>query len=325
MQTTEAITSDQELEFAATLATALPSPPRMPPVELRLRVRTSPALRRLLPTRLMVSRAVRRGQALWEQSPAEREEAMAAVATVIARTPRAREMGEIARGHLIESEADGALFWQPWSTPGLDAVSTERLRDALVGDRGVVLSPCHTGPYPGSPELVLKALGYVPQLVAGPWFFDTPSPDPWGRRLARWRKGSRAPVINAKGSFPILVKLLERNVPVHLFFDMPGPHKTCFLGKPAMLADGSARLAVESGALIVPIRTRRRGHDRHVDVAGPLDPREFAGVEEIHCALAAQHERWILERPEEMTDPRSFGWVATPDAWDRPRRADRPR
>jgi len=87
-----------------------------------------------------------------------------------------------------------------------------------------------------------------------------------------------------------------------------------------MLADGSARLAFEADALIVPLRARRAGHRVWVDIGTPLDPREFSGVEALHDALAVLHERWILEDPAAMADPNSFGWDhgAGPHAWIRP-------
>ena len=47
------------------------------------------------------------------------------------------------------------------------------------------------------------------------------------------------------------------------------------------------------------------------DVAPPLDPRDVASSEELHDALAAVHERWILELPATLEDPNRAG------AWER--------
>jgi len=60
-----------------------PPPPRMPPATLRIRVKTSPWLRRVLPTRLVVARAVHRGQRIWEDSQLAREEALAMMKSAI--------------------------------------------------------------------------------------------------------------------------------------------------------------------------------------------------------------------------------------------------
>ena len=101
---------------------------------------------------------------------------------------------------------------------------------------------------------------------------------------------------------------------------MPGPCETHFLGKPAMLANGTAHLALMADALIVPMRARRVDHHAWADVDTTLDPRDFAGPDELHNALAVVHERWILENPAALQDPREIGWEAgaTPQAWVAP-------
>ncbi len=313
------------------LADALQAPrrpsqsPRMPPASLEIRVRTSLWVRRLLPTGLVVQRAARSGAQAWTRSPERRAGALAAMEAIVAGTARAHELTELAREHLIESEADRALFWQPWPTPSVDAHSIDLVRGVLHSNRGVLISSCHLGPYFRTMS-VFAALGQVPFSVAGRWFFEKPSPDYWGRRVARWRRGCSTRLIRSDGSFPILLALLERGELVFIFFDMPGPRGTRFLGKPTMLADGTARLAMQTGALVLPLRARRVGHRVWVDAGAPLDPHDFADVNELHCALAALHESWILELPATMADPNSFGWGegATPAAWIRPEPVERP-
>jgi acetoacetyl-CoA synthetase len=281
-------------------------PPRMPRASLGIRVKTSPWVRSVLPTRLLVNRAARRGQAIWEWSVSEREDAVAAMETIIAGTPRAHELRELAQLHLIESEIDRALFWQqPWSAK-VDAGSAARIRAALSEDRGVLLSASHIGPYYRL-QCAPPFNGRDTYLVAESWFFESPSPNHWGRRLARWRKGTKSRLVLSDGSFPIIQALLERGDLVFVHFDMPGPRETRFLGKSAMLADGSAQLAVRADALVLPLRTRRVGHNVWVDAGAPLDPHEFADADELHDALAARHERWILENPEAMENPAARG------------------
>jgi hypothetical protein len=104
---------------------------------------------------------------------------------------------------------------------------------------------------------------------------------------------------------------------VFVFFDLPGPRQTRFLGKPAMLAEGTAQLSVRTGAPVLPVRARREGHEVWVEATAPLDPNDYAGADQLHEALAQVHERWILENPAAMEDPREIGWQdgATPEAW----------
>jgi lauroyl/myristoyl acyltransferase len=312
------------LAEALAMAKRPPPLPRMPPASLKIRLKTSPWLRRLLPTRVLVKRAERRGRVLWGESPRAREHALATMATIVGSTPHALQISEHAREHLIECEVDRALFWQPWPTSNIDEQSATRLREALSADRGVLLSACHLGPFYRALSAV-RAAGDVPYAVAGPWMFEKPSPDLWGRRIARWRKGAVCRHIRSTGSFALLAALLERGKTVLVYLDMPGRRKTHFLGKPAMLADGIARLAVEADVPVLPIRARRVGHRVWVDVAAPIDPRDFEDVGELHEAVAALHESWILEFPAAMADPRGFGWGdgATADSWTQPESVDR--
>jgi lauroyl/myristoyl acyltransferase len=309
-----------DAELSATLARVArrPRPPRMPPVGLRIRVKTSPLLRSLIPARALLGRAVRHGRELWETSPEQRENAIATVAAIVAGTARGEEIEALAREHLIEREVDRVFFWRHWSCK-LDDHSAVVVREALTSGRGVVVSACHSGAY----YLSMRALPFrraEQYSVVGAWFMEPPSHDYWGRRLARWRKGAHGLPITARGSFPILAALLARGKLLYLFYDMPGSRETRFLGKTAMLADGTARLAAATDALVVPLRAQRIGSRVWLQATAPLDPREHADAAALHRALAAHHERWILEEPAMMTDPNGFGWDggAGPQRWSRP-------
>jgi lauroyl/myristoyl acyltransferase len=319
------MTVEENFDLRAALERArLPAqPPPTPPASLGVRLRTAPSSRRLLPTPLVVRRAQRQGARTWARDPAERERARAAMAAVVAGTPHAHRVDELARAHLIEREAHRVLFWQPLGTAGIEPRSQAHLDAALAAGRGVLLSSCHTGP-------VFQTMSVVAArrpgsfCVAAPWFFQAPSRDLWGRRLARWWRIAQARgehVLPSTGAFPLLRALLAQRELVWLLFDMPGSRETRFLGKPAMLAGGSARLAGEADALVLPLRARREGHRTWVDVAPALDPRHHAGEGELHEALAALHERWILERPAALEDPRRKGaWEegASAEGWMRP-------
>jgi hypothetical protein len=309
---------DPDLSAALERVGRRPRPPRMPPVDVKMRVKTSPSLRSLIPARPLVARAARKARALWDRSPEQRESAIATISAIVAGTARGEEIEGLAREHLIEREVDKVFFWRRWSCK-IDDSSAPLLREALSSGRGVVLSACHSGAH----YLSMRALpaGHPKQYsVVGAWFMETPSHDYWGRRLARWRKGARGCPVPARGSFPILAAVLSRGKLVYLLYDMPGSRATSFLGKTAMLADGTARLAVETDALVVPLRARRIGSRVWVQVAPALDPREYADAGELHRALGVHHERWILEEPAMMTDPNGFGWEggAGPQRWSRP-------
>ena len=296
-------------------------PPRahMPGGPAALRLKTSAVANWLLPARLAVARAERVGASNWELGGEERERSTEAMRAVLTGTGRAGELEELSRAHLAESLAARALFWQrPW-TAGIDGESSRRIERALGAGRGVLLSACHLGPY----QRLDRAAPFRRRrtyLVPGDWYFEEPAPGPWGRRLARWRNATKSRPVRGTGSFRMIQALLERGEGVFLFFDLPGPRQTRFLGKPAMLAEGTAQLGMRTGAIVLPLRARRDGHRVQVEAGEAIDPRELGGVDELQERLAATHEAWILESPASMEDPREIGWQdgATPEAWIAP-------
>jgi hypothetical protein len=296
---------------------------RMPPATLRVRLKTSPALRRAVPTKLVVQRANRSAQRLWEASPSAREWARVRMEAIVGGTSRADEIDELARDFLIDDEVRRSLFWQPWRYGPLPAESHQRLAEALAADRGTLISWTHLDFFYKAGRAVVE-LGHDLYRVTGPWLLETPSNDVWGRRLARWRNAFSSPhdlFVCAPRSYPVLRSLLEAGETVLIAFDVPGPRETRFLGKRVMLADGTARLAAESGARILPTRSLRVDGRIVQEYAPPLDPTELGSAEAIHNALAAVHEGWILEAPATLEDPRRAGfWEdgATAVAWTLP-------
>ncbi len=295
----------------------------LPRASLRTRLATSPRLRGLAPRAALIARAQAHGRERWEQDPQARDRARAALRAIVGGTERAGEIEALAREHLIERAIDESLFWGRWEAPALDGISRTRLGDALSRPRGLLVSSCHTGPYLLALS-VLPEYGRIPYSAAGPWSFEDVKPGYWGRRIAHRRNQARARderLVYSIGSFPVLRSLLEEGELVSVFFGMPGGRETTFLGKPVMLTSGSARLAVASDALILPVRTRIAGSQVRLDVAEAIDPREHDGVESVHDALAAVHERWILERPAALEDPNRPGsWegCATERGWPLP-------
>ena len=148
-------------------------------------------------------------------------------------------------------------------------------------------------------------------------------PGYWGRLVARRVDGMRtngARMLPAAGSFPVLLALLQAGESALVQFDVPGRERVQFLGKPVMMRTGTAKLSMEAGALVAPVRTRREGQHVWLDAAPSLDPHDFSDVLEMHRALASVHERWVLEHPEALEDPlRPGSWAgATPEGWPAP-------
>ncbi|HEY1451351.1 MAG TPA: hypothetical protein VGF47_10385 [Solirubrobacteraceae bacterium] len=313
---------DKKLSNLPEGAEYLPKP-AMPRVSPRLMLKTSPTLRRPLPTRLLLARSERKVRRLWASHEGTRRYWLGTMESIVAGTDHAAELEQLALAQVIERDAWDTLFWQPWEQLLLDEQSREHILSPISSGRAVILTACHTGPF-FHRTITLSANGVHPATVAGEFWFEPPSSDMWGRRLARWRRGVPVlPVVRQRGSFKVLATLAADHVPLLLYFDMPGRQETRFLGKPAMMVNGTARLAVDAEALIVPIRCQRVGHRVREEAFEPLDARDFASVDELHQKLADVHTRLILEHPAQMSAPSEFGWGngATPEIW-RPPSAD---
>jgi lauroyl/myristoyl acyltransferase len=318
------MSSHADLTSALAEARRSTQAPPMPSVDLPLALATSRRLHRLLPPTLAALAGEAHARVAWRASASVRERAHATMHAIVGGTERAHEAQALARAHVINSYAQRMLFWQAPGPTSLDEQSLSSLRSTLSLGRGVIISCCHLGPF-YDVTTCASAVGRHSFVVAGDWFFEQPSPDYAGRRLAHWwaKIASRGNCLISSGnSFATLQALLEEGEVAQIFFDSVGSRQTTFLGKPVALASGTARLALATGALVLPVRARRDHARVWIDVTSPIDPQGFADVDQLHSAIADVHSRLILERPETLENPRRPGaWEhgATADAWVSPR------
>lgn len=273
-------------------------------------------LPRRLPTRLALALAARRGRRTWREV-AVRDAARATAEAIVGPGPH---VDAVARAHLAVTAAREEFILRPWANRRDAVVGVEHLRAARGAGRGVVVSYCHAGPFPGLGATVARCTPDVVNIV-GDWLFvDEADPIRRRRRLA-WRsmlEDEGVPLLAARGSFDEAVRLLSRGGVVFLAFDMPGSQQTEFLGRPVMLASGTARMAAAGDALVVPAARRLRRYRPSSHFAPALDSRDHDDWTSLHDSLAAAHSRAILEHPGSLEDPRRVGvWGpgATADAW----------
>ena len=268
--------------------------------------------RRLVPAPVAVALAVARGRREWSD-PERREAARAAIDAIVGPVV---ERDALARQHLIEHAVREELIWRPWQFARAPLEGREHPTRAAAAGRGVIASLVHSGPFPAA---AASLVGVTPRTcaVVGRWMRLPGPDDAMERRRLRWlanfeEAGVRT--VEAPGSYPVLVEVLRAGDLVLLAYDAPGPHATTFLGRPILLGSGTARLAADTGAIVVPI-WRARDRWRPYTVAGPpLDPRDHAGWQELHDALAAIHTRWIRSRPAALENPLPTRLVPAPSA-----------
>ena len=90
-----------------------------------------------------------------------------------------------------------------------------------------------------------------------------------------------------------------------LAFDVPGSSPTAMAGKQAYLASGTARLAYETGALVVPVLTDDSRPLPEGRVLAPVDASKYGGWQQIHDRLAQLWGDIFLQMPQLM-EPTGF-------------------
>ena len=136
--------------------------------------------------------------------------------------------------------------------------------------------------------------------VVGAWLLEQPTPDErgCGRPLAARDRARRGRADRRPGCFGRVVELLRERELVTIAFDLGGSAPPVrMLGLDAALASGTARMAFEAGAVVLPAVRMRRRHRIFTELGPPLDARRFSGWEELHAAIAAAHDRWMRPYP----------------------------
>jgi lauroyl/myristoyl acyltransferase len=264
-----------------------------------------------------------RGRLRW-RGPRAREQSRRAMDAILG--PAAVPDG-LARDHLAHHAVREEFIRRPWMVRGMPVEGVEHLQRAHATGRGVLLSYCHLGPFPGLGVTAAEHAGNVHQ-VALAWLAN-PRPDP--SQLTRWQAwrsmftAAGVPLIAANGCFPVVQELLSRGAVVVMAFDWPGSAESMFLGRPVALASGTARLSHMTGALVVPVMRYLHRWRPRTAFGPPIDPARHAGWPDVHVAVAARHEQWILDRPAALEDPRrTAAWEASATAlrWGAPPAAE---
>jgi lauroyl/myristoyl acyltransferase len=123
--------------------------------------------------------------------------------------------------------------------------------------------------------------------------------------------------VRAAGSARTFTRVLRGGGRVLLNIDVPGKTPVRFLGKPVELMSGTARLAMSTDSVVVPVLPLPHGRRWRLHIGAPLDPREFDSWDELLQVTVTAVEELVLQAPEYLETPlRDGGWAeATRDGW----------
>ncbi|CAB4867732.1 unannotated protein [freshwater metagenome] len=270
--------------------------------------------------RLGFLRAGLRGRLRWRDRQ-DRARARAAMEAVVGPGPG---IDRLARRHLALHEQREHFVLDQLSSRRADPAGVAVLHELYAQRRGVLLSYCHHGLFANIGAPAARITGEEVLAVAGDWLLKPLDEAP--ERERRWRANlerDRVRLIATSAAPEELPRLLAAGKVVSNTFDMPGGMRTDFLGRPVMLASGTARITHEVGALVMLVARRLRRGRPLVTFGATFDPRDFGRWEDLHAALARAHTEAILADPAALEDPRRQGaWEqwATASSWERPPR-----
>ena len=280
------------------------------------RVRACTSARRLVPTGVALLGTDVFYRCAVRLSSRRAAAAHASVAAVVGGTSREAEATSLAPRHAAAIARGWELTWRPWELDRIPINGLERLGEACTAGRGVIVSHAHLGPLAGWVPLVRTLRPVL--FPQGDWLLEEPRPSYNGYQTEHWRKlyqDAGAEMMHHIGSAPLAYRTLRRGGYVLISMDVPGDHRTEFLGKPVDLDDGTARLAVKAGALVVPAALIPVGRRWEIEIQPAMDPRDFAGPDELHLALTRVHQQLIMQAPEHLEDPGRLWTQASPKGW----------
>ncbi|MES2979362.1 MAG: lysophospholipid acyltransferase family protein [Pseudomonadota bacterium] len=172
---------------------------------------------------------------------------------------------------------------------------------AFAGGKGVIFMGAHCGSFELAPQALAEMYGPLTALYR-------PARQPWLARLVRENRGRQglnlAPA--SLGGIRQMHKALKRNEAVGLLVDQVPPEGlglwAPFFGKPAYTMTLAARLALQSGAVILPVTCERLagGRGYALQILPPLKLLETAAaptLDDIVSQINLTVEKIVLMQP----------------------------
>ncbi|MFL5913173.1 MAG: lysophospholipid acyltransferase family protein [Gaiellaceae bacterium] len=265
------------------------------------------ALHDLVPDRLAMRIAWAIGWLRWYWPPARRR-AIGRVSLTVAGTSREDEVRRLARGELTVQAMRVELNLRHRLIHRAAIEGLEHLERVRASGRPMLMTGAHVG---GGLSAVLSSHGFPFVSPAGPWLDPGAKIERRGyfghftRACLRWAESVDVRYVYTGDSYPLMRRLLERRETCWIMSDVPGSARTWMAGKDARVASGPARLAHETGALVVPVLGLLRVDGPHVRVLEPIDPERFSGPQEIVDRLAAIFGEQMIRHPEQL-EPTGF-------------------
>jgi lauroyl/myristoyl acyltransferase len=278
------------------------------------RAYATPAMHRALPWPLALATVRVRAARLWK-APKVRAHAVRSMDWVLGCTGASSEAIEAAaRRWVFETIKRDELTWRPWQTTRFPVEGAEVLAELRGQGRGAIVNFLHHGQYGGTFGSLARA-GFPSHVAVLPSLIGPQRRSYEGRRRFQHIRtaSTGCTIFPAKGGLDQMRELLDAGLLVSLATDVPGNTPMDVLGRRVSCGSGAARLAIETGAPIVPVTAWRRGSLQSLRLEQPIDPRDHGDFRSLQQAIADAHAPALLAWPEGLMEPLER-WRAVDDA-----------
>lgn len=275
-------------------------------VGLLTRVQACGVARRTYPVAVGLALAELRAQRTW-RDPAARETALTNMELLVGRTSRAHEVPQLARRYLYETYRYQELLWRTGLALRLPVSHLERLAAVVAEGRGVVLSVVHQGQFGAHGACIARHGFPLTALVAPALFGEQPATFRGVVRrqlFTQFSSGRGVTVLEATHSYDRLRALLLAGRTVLVGCDLKGSTPVEFLGRTVSVPSGTAKLALATGAAVVPVSVLRDGRLERLELQEPLRPEAYTDHRELLQAVFDRHAPQVLAWPEAMESPK---------------------
>ncbi len=184
------------------------------------------------------------------------------------------------------------------------------LDDALAAGRGAVLALPHSGNWDMAGVWVVQHYGAFTTVA------ERLKPESLYRRFIDYRETLGFEMLPLTGGerppFEVLAERLRANRLICLMAERDLTRKGVevdFFGEPTRMPAGSAKLAIETGAALLPVHCHNTPDSWVFDVSGPLDTSSGdvraitqALADSFAAGIAAYPQDWHMLQPQWLTD-----------------------
>jgi lauroyl/myristoyl acyltransferase len=254
-------------------------------------------LRRLVPARGVPALVRRRVDELWAD-PGYRAVQEAEMHYLLEHTDRAGEVPALARAYAEQMALRAWLRWHPRAITRQPVRGAEWLTTRRDPDRPLVLSFFHHARYDGLFGSLAR-VGAPSTILALAEALEPTAPPEIRQHIKVVRRGGT--MLPTTGGTAAVLAAMAPGVTLAIASDVPGTTPVEFLGRRVLGSAGAARIAVATDSPVVLVTSHREGH---LQVHPPLEPRDFAGWEDLLAEVLRRHGDAVLAWPEALDNPR---------------------